>query len=391
MNRARFPLEFCPEFCELPPVSAQLRAGVIVPARDEAAHITGALDALAAQRDLNGEPLDPETFEILLLANNCRDNTADLARRWGRAHRHICLHVVETRYLGARACIGYARRMAMNAACFRLLQNAPQTEVSGAHAPRAICSTDADTRVSVFWVAHILEEMRLGADAVGGRVLLAHEKEEFATRKTYLLDTAYRLLGARVEAKIDPQSADPWPRHFQFFGASLAIAPQTYAHIGGLPRARCLEDVALETELLRRDLSVRHSPNVLALTSARRSGRVQTGLSTQLDEWAQLDELWLVPSGHEIAWRARLKRQLRAHFYARPQPCEGLGEVARELLLPPALIRERLGAAEFFGELWQEIWELAWSDPDLRCQWAPVAVEVALEQLRAMLRGIVPK
>ena len=384
MKRAPFlPLEFAPEFCELPPPATRLRASVIIPARDEAAHILGALDALKAQRDLNGEPLDAELFEVLLLANNCRDQTAHLARNWKRAHPDFALRVVEATYTGERACVGYARRMAMNASCHRLMQ-------SEADEPRAICSTDADTRVSMFWIAHILEEMRLGADAVGGRILLAHEAGERATRRTYLRDTAYRLLAARMEAKLDPQAGDPWPRHFQFFGASLAVAPDVYARIGGLPRVQCLEDVALEAELVRRDLSVRHSPNALALTSARRQGRVETGLSTQLEEWARGGARWLVPSGAEIAWRARLKRQLRALFYGDTCAPDAT-EIARALMLRPGVLWKLLARALSFGELWASAWELAWSNPDLRCQWAPIPIEIALQQLRVMLRGSSPK
>lgn len=384
MNAARVLSEEIPlELRQLPAPSAQLRASVIIPARDESASIVAALDALAAQRDLGGEPLDPARFEILLLANNCRDDTASLARAWGAAHQSIALHVVESHFETERACVGYARRVAMNAACFRLHPRDAAT--SG---PRAICSTDADTRVSPFWIAHILEELRLGADAVGGRILLARETGDQTTRKTYLLDTAYRLLAARLEAKIDPQPGDPWPRHFQFFGASMAIAPEVYARIGGLPRARCLEDMALEAELLRRDLTVRHSPHVVALTSARRAGRVETGLSTQLSEWATRAH-WLVPSSEEIAWRARLKRQLRAQFFARE--LDNCGEIAAALEICPLALREKMTGARFFGALWSEVWESAWSNSALRAQWSPIGVEAALAQLRAMLRGAVPK
>ena len=387
MNRARALLtEFPLEFCRLPAPAPQLKACVVMPARDEAENIGAALDALAAQRDLNGAPLPAREFEILLLANNCRDETAAIARAWNRAHPRVALHVVEARFGPDRACVGHARRMAMNAACARLHEAQAPSEP----APRAICSTDADTRVSPFWLAHTLEEMRLGAQAVGGRILLGRAPGDGATRKTYLLDTAYRLWCARLEAKIDPQLADPWPRHFQFFGASLAINPETYAQIGGLPRARCLEDMALEAELNRRDIPVRHSPNVVALTSARRAGRVQTGLSTQLDEWATASGAWLVPSGAQVAWQARLRRQLREGFGVAAAPREA-DIIARELMMPGARLQRAWRESECFGALWQDAWNAAWNNPDLRAHWAPIEVEVALAQLRAMLQGLVEK
>ncbi len=381
MNRVRrFPLEVFPQFCVLPAPAPQLVASVIIPARDEAANITAALDALAAQRDLNDNALDPETFEILLLANNCRDDTSTRAREWAARHRHVRLHVVEMRFDRARACVGLARRALMNAACHRLQTLPPNT------APRAICSTDADTRVSPYWIAHTLEEMRLGAEAVGGRILLARDGSDAPTRRAYLLDTAYRLLRARLESALDPRSTDPWPRHFQFFGASLAIRPETYALIGGLPDVRCLEDMALEAELVRRDCFVRRSPNVVALTSARRNGRVETGLSTQLQEWAEADEAWLVASGAEIAARARLKRRLRSQFLALDTP-DDPAPIAAELGMTARELKQRLATTTHFGELWQPV-ERALEANTL---WAPVAVGVALQQLRAMLKSRVEK
>lgn len=372
MNRERrIPLVNSPLFCSTP--APALRASVIIPARDEGAGIESTLDALAAQRDLNDEPLAPDSFEILMLANNCRDNTADLARAWAARHPAIRLQTAEIAWNDARACVGYARRILMNAASARL-QSLPAIA-----APRAICSTDADTRVSPFWIAHTLEELRLGADAVGGRILLFREPRD-ETRRIYLFDTAYRLLRARLESAIDPQIGDPWPRHFQFFGASLAIRPEIYTQIGGLPDVRCLEDMALETALTKGDFVVRHSPNVVALTSARRSGRVETGLSTQLQEWERSAGFWLVPSGGEIAARARLKRVLRAAFAARRNDS---AQLAAELNLTRAELNRQLEAAPTFGALWLAI--QAHLNQNAPCP--PVEVAVALAQLRAMLGG----
>ncbi len=373
VNRARLFFSKSSQFRSLPAPNAQLVASVIVPARDEAANIRATLDALGAQLDLNSVPLDAQTFEIILLANNCGDDTAQIAREWAARHGAVALHVVEMRFARARACVGLARRALMDAACARLLA------LPTIDAPRAICSTDADTRVSPYWIAHTLEEMRLGAEAVGGRILLARDSSDVSTRRAYLLDTAYRLLRVRLESALDPHGADLWPRHFQFFGASLAIRPETYALVGGLPAVRCLEDMALEAELARRDCLVRHSPNVMALTSARRQGRVETGLSTQLQEWADSDGAWLVPSGVEIAARARLKRRLRSQFQALDAP-DDLACLANTLGVTASKLRRQLRAATHFGELWQKI------EPCLEDRWTPVPVEIALAELRAMLR-----
>ena len=328
-----------PEFRRIPAPSSQLRACVIIPARDEARSIRAALDALALQRDGDGI-LDPRAFEIMLLCNNCRDDTAQIARRWARAHPTIALHVVEKTLEGAQACVGAARRMLMDAAYLRL--------------PRAgapICSTDADTRVDPFWLAATWAELENGASAVGGRITLdGAPGQPLSLRKIYLQDTVYRLLAARLEARLAPDDFDAWPRHFQFFGASMAVTAETYAQIGGLPRVPCLEDVALERALARADVPIRRSPWVRARTSARRAGRVECGLSTQLAQWHELkDRAWLVPSGIEIAARARLKQRVRGLFCAPATATRAdYARVAHELCLPLAHIRAAFANARFF-------------------------------------------
>jgi glycosyltransferase involved in cell wall biosynthesis len=68
---------------------------VVMPVRDESERIEKSLHALAHQRDVRGQPIDPERYEVILLANNCQDNTAALARTFGQAHPFLRLHVVE--------------------------------------------------------------------------------------------------------------------------------------------------------------------------------------------------------------------------------------------------------------------------------------------------------
>ena len=82
-----------------------------------------------------------------------------------------------------------------------------------------------------------------------------------------------------------PIRADPWPRHHQHFGASLAITVAAYRHVGGMPAEPFLEDEALYRRLRQHDLNVRHSDRVSVVTSSRRRGRVAVGLSWQLREW----------------------------------------------------------------------------------------------------------
>ena len=62
---------------------------VILPARDESARIDKCLSALADQIDLGRVPIYPGRYEVIVLANNCRDETAALARAFWPASSAI--------------------------------------------------------------------------------------------------------------------------------------------------------------------------------------------------------------------------------------------------------------------------------------------------------------
>jgi glycosyltransferase involved in cell wall biosynthesis len=59
---------------ELPPPDPRLRAGVVVPARDEEDLIIGCLRALAGQRGI-----EPAAYEVIVVADACTDATLELA------------------------------------------------------------------------------------------------------------------------------------------------------------------------------------------------------------------------------------------------------------------------------------------------------------------------
>jgi glycosyltransferase involved in cell wall biosynthesis len=68
------------------------------------------LTALASQTDLNGQPLNLLTYEIIVLANNCSDESAAIARQFAKQHPDLVLHVAEVRLPPDRAYIGYVRK-----------------------------------------------------------------------------------------------------------------------------------------------------------------------------------------------------------------------------------------------------------------------------------------
>ena len=332
---------------QLPPPHAGLLVSVIIPAKDEAAALPATIAALAAQVDLQGQPLPFSSFEIIVLANNCTDATVAVLQRLMQQVPQLVLHAAALTLPPAEAHVGRARRLLMDEAGARL-------EALGRPAG-IIASTDADTVVAPTWLAAIQAEIRFGADAVGGRILTKSTgRADCQVRRYEVRDAAYRVLCARLEDLIDPAPADPWPRHHQHFGASLALTVRAYRRVGGLPAVRFLEDEALCQALRRHDLCLRHSPLVQVLTSARQLGRVEVGLSWQLREWHHLSQQQREPHVDSpahlaVLWQAR--RELRACWLGGSSAlCRGL---AGQLVLAIVALRGQMLGAATFGELWE--------------------------------------
>jgi hypothetical protein len=282
---------------------------VIVPARDEAAGITTTLAALAAQVDRNGRPLDPRTYEILILANNCRDDTAAIVRHFARQHPELAVQIIERTFPTSEANVGTARRLLMDEACRRLL---------AVGRPRGvITSTDADTQPDPTWLAATLREVAAGADAVGGRIrtdATGLASLDDGARRRHLRDVGYRFLVAELEGLLDPLPHDPWPRHYQHFGASIAITAAAYRDVGGLPAVSALEDVALALALDLAGARLRHSPALRVVTSTRVKSHAVRGFATQFREWSALHAArapQYVESPAALVARLTERRQLR--------------------------------------------------------------------------------
>lgn len=332
--------------------SGFLKIGVIVPARNEAKNIRKTLDALRLQTDASGNFLNPETYEVLLLVNNCSDQTFTIAQNYQKKFPDFALHIAEINLPPKKANIGFVRRLLMDAAYRRL--------TTFANGKGIIASTDGDTQVDSCWIYHIMKEMANGCDAVGGRILTRSNKN--ISRIYHLRDVAYRSLLARAEGIIDPEQHDPWPRHFQYFGASMAVTCAVYEQVGRLPQVPFLEDNAFHQALQRMDVRIRKTPAVKAYTSTRLSGRVAVGFSEQLKKWSGYTknghtqevepvEAWLIKFRSK-----RILRQCRDEYFNDGfYNCEALAEVARNLLVEVNWLHNELIASRYFGLFWENV------------------------------------
>ncbi|WP_170172672.1 glycosyltransferase [Hymenobacter rigui] len=343
-----------------------------MPAKDEADTIVAALTALAAQVDEEGHPLPPGSFEVLVLANNCQDATAQLAREFGTRHPHLALHVAETTLLKAEAHIGRARQLLMDEACRRLEQAGQPL--------RFIASTDADTQVASTWLIANRAALVAGADAVGGRILMSDAVPGCPVRRRQLQDAAYQLLQIQLEEVLDPVPHDPWPRHHQHFGASMAVTTAAYRRVGGVPAVPYLEDEALYQSLLQHDLQVRHSSAVRVYTSARQQGRVAVGLSWQLQEWQRLGpQEPLVPHPAGIAATIQLRRNLRAVW----QHAHGLTLSSQEVFTELLHLSEAATNYATFGAFWN------WARQQQRSpEYEALPLSQATHELRLLLAAL---
>ncbi len=235
---------------------------VAIPARDEADRIVGCLDALQGQI---GARLD----HIVLLVNNSRDATASRARA-AAGQLGTAVHVIETVLPPEQANAGHARRLAM------------------AHAARLVgadgvlLTTDADGQVDPDWLAANLAAIRDGADLVAGWVELDPVEWGRIPMRLHRDDArecAYDMLCDEIHARLDPDPADPLPRHTQHSGASLAVTAAAYERCGGVPAIPCGEDRALVDALRRVDARIRHALEVHVTVSGRTEGRSPGGMA----------------------------------------------------------------------------------------------------------------
>jgi len=322
---------------------------VAIPARDEAAHIGACLDALAQQVDGDGVPLPPGSFGILLLLNNCRDETAAVAARCAAAMA-FPLQIVEWELPSSHAHAGAARRLAMDAAAGWLM--------AGDAPSGAILTTDADSVVAEDWVFHHRAAFARGVDAVAGLVIDApdeHRRLPTALRRRGWLEDRYGELLIELRSRLDPENSDPWPRHAMASGASLGLTLAAYRAVGGVPLQPLGEDRALIQSLEHRDAWIRHCLVTRVTTSCRLDGRAEGGMADTIRQRiaepnALCDEMLepLLDAIHRNYWRGTLRRQ-----HALGQ-LRGTGDWAGFLGIEEALAT-RLAGEAYFGALWHQV------------------------------------
>jgi cellulose synthase/poly-beta-1,6-N-acetylglucosamine synthase-like glycosyltransferase len=247
------------------------RVAVGLPALNEADSI---IDCVAALLDQTYACAPKPKLSVHVLANNCRDGTADILR--ARFGGHPALEIREVSLLPRFAHAGAARRMAMDMAADALR-----------HPDDVLLSTDADTIVAHDWLARTLDYFDAGYDAVAGRAIL--RSRELAClrdeqRDRLLALSKYQVLLSYLK-RFRSDAGDAWPNHGYEGGASLALTNRMYAAIGGCPIIPVGEDRALFAAVRQAGGGIRHATNVKVYTSGRLDGRASGGMADTIRHW----------------------------------------------------------------------------------------------------------
>lgn len=372
------------------PPSPYCEVCVVVPVRNEAETLESTLAALAHQVDLEGRPLDSTCYEVIVFANNCSDDSAAIAHRFAKANPTLALHIVERMLPDSEAYIGRVRQLLMDEAYRRLISLRRKRGI--------IASTDGDTRVAPTWIAATLHEIACGADAVGGRIVTDSAERaalDFYARACHLREVGYRYLSAELEAYLDADPYDHWPRHYQHYGASLAVTAEMYALAGGMPPVRTPEDVAFYRALVRVNARFRHSPLVRVTTSARQTGRTNLGLANQLNEWAAMGrqhQSFLVESAAALETRLQARHELRilwGRILNGYQPTlKNIAPLAKTLGVGTHWLTHELAKPHPFGLLFERVEQRQQEEGIWQQRWSVMKIEQAIADLRLRLDNL---
>lgn len=349
-----------------------LRPFVAVPARDEARRLPGLIRALASQSWCKGAR---DRLPVVLILNNCRDDS--LAAAWCEAERHECLqlHAITVELDPADAHVGTARRLAMETA--RALCPVSDRAV--------LLTTDADAVPTPHWIDANLAAIAAGADLVGGR-LVGNAAEEALLGPAFLRrardQQEFAVLSDQLTAIVDPLPHDPWPRHQDHTGGSLAVRADVYDMVGGLPAAPRREDLAFVRNVRSSGFRLRHAPEVVVEVSARLSGRAVGGMADCLKQWvtaAEAGDPHLVEDPTAIVERAQRRRLLRTLANC---DAASLATAAMRLSILPADLHDLDGRPLSPAQL---VERFAPDEPDAT---PTVPVRAAIDELARLIPGL---
>lgn len=338
---------------------------VVIPARNEQALLPRLLVAMARQTILSAlsDPLD-----VILVLNNTDDRSGVVARQAVADASRVRLTVLDVHFPRDRAHVGSARNLGMEVA---------SRDLGGR--PGVILTTDADAVPADDWIEANLRAIDAGADLVGGRIVGDRQEEERLGPDFLRRARLYARYGDacdQLASLIDPRAHDPWPRHHDHTGASLAVRDDVYRKVGGLDPLPCREDLGFVAKVEAAGFRLCHPSDVTVTVSARTQGRASGGMADCLTSWIRDEQEGrpaLVECPHAVEHRLTLRRRIRDLDGCSPDL------MARRLVA----LGLRLDEAEAMPTIPQLIARFAGGEPDaVATVPAPIAI-AALERMIA--------
>lgn len=341
---------------------------VAVPARNEEALLPRLVAALSRQTVI---PFLRDPLRVVLVLNNIDDGSREMACVAARQAANLQVTIVNVAFPPERAHVGSARRLALDIAAWQ--------------SPCGVLmTTDADAVPDDDWVEQNLRAIEAGAHLVGGRIIGDPDEERRLGRgflRRARTHARYQALCDELASMLDPIGHDPWPRHHDHIGASIAVRADVYRALGGMEPLPFREDLAFVSKARAAGFRLRHAPAVAVTVSARTNGRARGGMADCLRNWIREETegvALLVECPASVEDRLRLRRKIRDLDGMEPRA------VCREL--------RRLGFLTGGGAGSSQTCELierfAADDPDAHGT-VPAALAIAtLERRIAGLRGM---
>lgn len=289
--------------CTLPAPSKSLKMVVIIPAKNESQTIEKTLRSLNHQIDGDKAPFPKKSFEILVLAHNCSDDTFAKCDMYFKKNPLVHGHVLLLNSDIANT-VGSARRVLMNIAFYRL------SFVNG-----LIISTDADTVPDKKWLHNLEGYLEKEVSLICGLIVSNGRNLNQQALKYLRAKDEYLMLRSRLESTLLPNTHDPWPKHSYNWGPNLAIKKYVYGAIGGIKPLHFLEDVDMYNRVVGRGYIARHCMNSKVVTSTRIDSRCHEGFGAELRDWTEIDGVAYNVEGLEkLLARYEILGLIKNHF-----------------------------------------------------------------------------
>lgn len=229
---------------DVEPMTNECRAVVTIPVagHQEGKNIYNTLRWYSGQTDLEGRPLDPNSFEIVVYVNKPTDaewdDTPEEIERFRRDFPDFPVRVITHEYSPGTATIGRIRRDMLNAILLRQqARGAKQEDIM-------LISHDADLKgIGRSCIATVLEGFDAEpVDAISGRLDWGPD----AYVHSPLLQLSVKFAQAMDLIGRHPEPGDGKQPEYQFPGNNFAFRASAYAAIGGYDELRSLgEDVMI--------------------------------------------------------------------------------------------------------------------------------------------------